>query len=224
MRRLAALLVTPLLAISGCAGWFDYAFAPDGAAVRIEGLGEQPAAIDAELPHGSYATTDTDQSMYLSDVPLETLLTGEVRNGQFLHAQLLWFPKPGETPVDPEATNVTLRFVVVSEGEMGIYGGAGFAWPRGTPGETSLTLVVTGSSLSLLAKTDRFVDLLTPAELVGTISAPPNDETTRRFRRGLSQLVTNTFNASKWVGRDRHDLTPDEVVALLLPAPPTSTR
>ncbi|MDZ4830782.1 MAG: hypothetical protein SGJ09_11370 [Phycisphaerae bacterium] len=218
--RLALLFLAAYVGTAtGCAGWVEYVTAPDGGALHIEGLGERPAAIDSLLPFGTYATTESDQSMIVSDVPLEALLKGGVREGQFLHAQLLWEPKPGATPVDPSATNVTLRYVVVSNGKLGLYGGAGFAWPRGTPGEDPLTLVVQGSSLSLLASTEGFIDPLTPAQLTGTISTPPNEEETRRYRRGLSQLVTDAFGASRWVDRRNQDLSPDEVIALLFPSP-----
>ena len=40
----------------------------------------------------------TGTSIMLSDVPIEQVVSGEVRNGQMLHIELLWLPKAGETP------------------------------------------------------------------------------------------------------------------------------
>ncbi|MDZ4754000.1 MAG: hypothetical protein SGJ11_05835 [Phycisphaerae bacterium] len=206
------------LVMTGCAGWFQHALAPDGGEVAIEGLGDQRARLDGVLPFGAYSVSPADATMYVGDRPLAELLAGKVRNGQFLHAQLLWLPLPGLTPVDPTATNVTLRYIVVSDGEVGIYGGAGFAWPRGTPGEEALSLVIQGSSVALLASTEGFVDLLTPAQLTGTVSVALDAAATRQFRRGLNQLVTDALGATRWVDQNNATLSPDQVVALTLPA------
>jgi hypothetical protein len=204
--------------LGGCAGFFESTFAPDGAAVSIEGLGDDPRRLDGVLPFGSYAVLPSESSLVAGDVPLEDLLTGEVRNGQFLHAQLLWIPKPGMTPVDPTAMNVVLRYVIVVDGAVGVYGGGGFAWPRGTPGEGPVTLSLRGSSLSLLAATEGFVDPLTPAEMTGTIALGYDPESTRRYRRGMSQLVTNSFGAARWVDGSERPLDLAHVLAIVAPS------
>lgn len=189
--------------------------APDGAEVRMESLGQTPGSIQATLPYGSYTSTEADESMYASDVPLDTLLTGAVRNGQFLHAQLLWSPKPGNTPVDPSATNVTLRYVLLVEGEIGIYGGAGFAWPNGTVGKQPLLLTIEASSMSLLACTSGFHDPLTPAQLTGSIMMAPDADSTRQFRRAISQIATDALGSSRWVDRSRQPIDEHEALTLL---------
>ncbi|MBL9149950.1 MAG: hypothetical protein JNM94_14770 [Phycisphaerae bacterium] len=206
-----------LLSLTGCNGWIDRTLAPQGAEVRLEGLGPAPSAIDVVLPYGNYATNPADDALFASDVPLETLLAGGIANGQFLHAQLLWTPKPGNTPVDPTATNVTLRYVLIVDGNVGIYGGAGFAWPSGTPGETELLLQVEGSSMSLLACTDGFHDPLTPAKLTGSIMLNPDGDATRRYRRAVSQIVTDTLGASRWVDSTKRAITPGDALALVFP-------
>lgn len=211
-------LTGSLTALGGCSSWWTSTFGGDGAEVRVEGRGASPVALDGVLPYGAYVSGDADQSMYLSDVPLEDLLKGGVRNGQFLHAQVLWIPLPGRTPVDDTAMNVTLRYIVVSDGQIGVYGGGCFAWLDGTPGEDDLSLSIDGGSLSLIAKSQGFTDLLTPAQLSGTISAHLDAEATRRFRRGISQVVTDGLGASHWVDRRNEPLTADQVVAMALSA------
>jgi hypothetical protein len=211
-------IVLPGIAVGGCSSWWTSTFAGEGAEVRIESLGATPVALDGILPFGAYVASDADHSMYVSEIPLDELLRGGVQNGQFLHAQLLWIPLPGRTPVDATAMNVTLRYIVVSEGKVGVYGGGGFAWPSGTPGEGDLTLSIEGSSLSLLAKSEGFTDLLTPARLTGTVSATLNPAETRRFRRGVSQVVTDGLGVSRWVDGEERELNPDQVMALALPA------
>jgi hypothetical protein len=192
----------------GCSSWWKSTFPADGGEVRIEGLGTDRFALDGLLPHGAYAANEADHSFYLSDVPLEDLLAGRVRNGQFMHCRLLWIPLPGRTPVDATACNLTIRYVVVSEGEVGVYGGGGFAWPKGDLGKEDATLLIEGSSLALLARSDGFTDLLTPAQLTGTIAARLDEDATRRFRRGVSQLVTDGLGATRWVNNASDALSP----------------
>ena len=98
-------------------------------------LAEDPASLRFQLDHGCYAEQAAETSFFLSDHSLEELTKGELQNAIILHAQLIWNPKPGSTPVDPTATNVVLRVVLLTEGELGIYGGAGFGWPQGRPGK-----------------------------------------------------------------------------------------
>lgn len=212
--RLLTLALSPI-AFGGCAGWVDHLFAPDGAQLHIEALGPAPATLEGTLPYGSYANLPAEQSFFLSDVPLEAILEGGVQEGQFLHCQLIWLPKPGMTPVDPTSTNVVLRYVVVSEGQVGVYGGGGFAWPRGKPGSAPMSLVVRGSSLALVACTEGFVDPLTPARLTGTIFVDLNETTTRQYRRGVSQIVTDAMGESRWVDGTGLPMSVDQVLALV---------
>jgi hypothetical protein len=220
-RVLFPAILASLTSLSGCSLWTS-TFGADETTVRIEGLGATPVALDGVLPHAAYVASDSDSSIYASDVPIEEILKGGVRDGQFLHAQLLWIPLPGRTPVDETAMNVTLRYVVVSQGRVGVYGGGGFAWPSGKPGEDDLTLSIEGGSLSLLARSDGFTDLLTPAQLSGTLTAKLDPELTRKFRRGVSQVVTDGLGISRWVDARQQALTGDQVIALALPAESSS--
>ena len=170
--------------------------------VRAISKAENPVQIDLDLEHGSYSIQPSEISFYLSDCSLESLQQGELRNATVLHAQLLWSPKPGSTPVDPTATNVTLRLALVVEGELGIYGGAGFAWPDGEAGDGPMSLEIVGSTMTLLHATEGFRDLLSPVMLLGSISAPFDPVKTLRSRQAASQLVTDLLGRTQWVMRD----------------------
>lgn len=214
MLRPVALLLAALPP-TGCANWVAATFAPDGAQLEVASIGAAPARMEALLPHAAYEVRLWEESFCASDVPLEQLVAGGVRDGQFLHLQLLWIPKAGRTPVHADALNVVIRYVIVSEGKVGLYGGGGFAWPRGAPGTQPMTLVVRSSTLALLAKSDGFVDPLTPASIEGTLVARPDEETTRRYRRGMSQIVTDAIGESRWVDAEGAPLSDDQVLALL---------
>lgn len=140
-------------------------------------------------------------SFYSSDIPADQLAAGGKLSGQVVNIQLLWDPKPGLTPLEPTTTNISIRLVVFAEGEVGVYGGGGFAWPRGKPEDGSMGLLLTGSNLSLVARTKGFVDLLSPAEMLGTVTAQMDDAQSRTLRRAASQAVTNALGQVKWVAR-----------------------
>ena len=163
-------------------------------------LAADPTSLTLDLSHGCYADQPAELSFFLSDRTLEELTEGEVENAMLTHAQLLWSPMPGSTPVDPTATNVVIRVVLLTDGELGIYGGAGFAWPSGTPGKTAMQLELVGSTLTLLHSTEGFRDLLSPFLLLGTLRAPYAPVETLRFRQSASQLVTNLLGETQWVG------------------------
>jgi len=178
---------------------------------------EDPVRVDLKFTQGSYTVEPSELSLYASNVSLDELLSGEVDQAQILHAQLLWSPKPGSTPVDPPATNLTLRLVLITDGELGIYGGAGFAWPSGTIGEDPVELDIVGSTLTLLHATEGFRDLLSPLLLIGRVEAPHDPVKTLRIRQAASQLVTDRLDQTQWVERD---LSPSWVERVALQAGP----
>ena len=162
-------------------------------------LAEDPTSLRIQLDHGCYAEQSAETSFFLSDHTLEELTKGELRNAIIVNAQLLWNPKPGSTPVDPTATNVVLRVVLLTEGELGIYGGAGFGWPRGEPGKSAMAVELVGSTLTLLHSTEGFRDLLSPFVMLGFVRAPFKPVETLRFRQSASQLVTDLLGETQWV-------------------------
>jgi hypothetical protein len=112
---------------------------------------------------------------------------------------MLWEPRPGMTPIEPTTTNISIRLVVFAEGEVGLYGGGGFAWPRGKPEDGSMGLLITGSNLSLIARTKGFVDLMSPAQMLGTVTATMDEAQANTIRRAASQAVTNALGTVRWV-------------------------
>ena len=170
---------------------------------EIVALGSSPLLFEREFVVGAYATKESEDSFWFSDVPLAALLAHNestpLKDAVFLHAQLIWLPKPGLTPLDPSATNLVLRIVIVSDGEVGLYGGAGFARIDGKPGEERVEIEVEGGTLTLLERTKGFNDLLSPAGFSGTFAADFAPEDAARWRRALSQFATNAFGKSMWV-------------------------
>lgn len=193
MRRPFGLAMASMLAIAlaGCS-LFDRT-------PTMTSLDAEPVSLELSFIESSYIVQASETSMLFSDVALHELLDGAPTTGSVLHAQILWGPKPGYTPVDPTATNVTLRWIVFSGGEVGVYGGAGFCWPRGKLGKGDYTISIEASTLSLIASTPGFVDLASPASITGTFSATFEPERAIRLRQAVSQLVTDAIGRPYWV-------------------------
>lgn len=138
-------------------------------------------------------------SFMLSDVDPQRMIEGDVKNGQILHIELLWVPLAGYTPMDSSATNASIRYVVLVDGHMGLFGGAGFAYPSADPGASTLHVSLKDASIQLLDSTEGFVDLLTPAQMTGAFTAKLDDKTTRQMNFAASQIVTNILGRTRFV-------------------------
>jgi hypothetical protein len=163
-------------------------------------LGTNPVVLPCDYVTAFYAHDEATETMFfLTDVPVDDLLSGKVTRGSVVHLDLLWSPKPGSTPMDRSATNISIRFVVFADGEVGVYGGAGFALPDGDAGTATLGLELRDATLTLLDSTDGFNDLLSPARLTGELTARLNEKRTEQMRFAVSQLVTNALGHSHFV-------------------------
>ena len=79
--------------------------------LRAESLGSEPVVLIGRYVTAFYAQNKSAEttSFFLSDVPLEQLLSGQVDQGLVVHLDLLWIPEAGATPMDSSATNATIR-------------------------------------------------------------------------------------------------------------------
>jgi len=169
--------------------------------LRAESLGADPVFLDRDFTTSVYAKLNsTETSFFLTDVPIVDLLAGNISMGIVVHLDLLWVPSAGATPMDSSATNVSIRYIVFAVGEVGIYGGAGFAMPHGTIGEGTVSLSLRDASLTLLDSTDGFVDLLSPARLTGKLTANLDRNQSQRMAWAVNQIVTNALGYTRLVG------------------------
>lgn len=198
---IVALFVTATLA--GCSG-----ASGRGGSLRSESLGTQPVVLDADFQTVVYShDPEGDTSFFLSDIPLEDLVATYPSDGQVMHIELLWNPKPGLTPMDSSATNVSIRHVIISGGEVGVYGGAGFALPHGGLGGRKLSVTISDATMRLVESTGGFTDPLTPARITGGFTASLDPLLSRKLHRALSQLVTNAIGRPRHVREDARTMT-----------------
>ena len=200
--RIASLLVLCLL--TGCSyvnttyQWMGgFATGMDVSSVSVD-----PVHVSTEYTTAVCAVdTSVEGALWLTDIPIADLVAGTVDSGQILHIELLWLPRPGYPPIDYEATNISIRYIVISDGEYGIYEGGGFGYPLGTPEDSSMVLNIESATLQLAKSTSGFVDLLSPAVLSGTFNGPCDRNTAILVRDATSQLVTNAFDKTMYVQR-----------------------
>ena len=186
--------LTGMLILSGCSN------IGSAGSLHTRSLGDQPVILPAKYV-AAYFGPDPQGSMsfMLTDVAVEQVIDRKVSQGQILHVDLLWEPKPGSTPIDPSATNASLRLVVIANGEVGVYGGAGFALPSGKLDGRSVTLTLRDASLQLQDATPGFRDLLSPAEMTGTFTAKRDETKTRQLNHAASQIVTDALGRTRIV-------------------------
>lgn len=191
--------VVTAVVLGGCGARLPFI---DGAAgtMRVQSLTQEPVLVNGRLQTSLYGDAgDVETTFILADAPIERIVRGEVEQGQVYHIELLWLPQPGRTPTSADATNASIRYIVIANGEVGIYGGAGFALPKGSMGSKSVTVTVQDASLRLIEHTPGFVDLLTPARLSGTFTARHDPRRTLQAHYAMSQLVTDAFGRSMFV-------------------------
>jgi hypothetical protein len=175
--------------------------------LRVETLSDPPAVLTADYVSIVYLDDpDGEVSFLLTDVPAQDLLRGDIEQAQVMHLQLLWEPKPGATPMDVTATNATIRHVIIADGEVGVYGGAGFALPSGKPGRGRLKIALRDATIHLLEATDGFNDPLTPARMTGNFVAEDDPQLARKVHRAISQIVTTSLGRTRFVRSEDIDI------------------
>ena len=198
----AALVMLAWLPVAGCS-YVNTAYNWVGGiatGMRVESISAKPVHLATDFPTAVCATDPyVEGTIWLTDIPMGNLTSGQVETGQILHIELLWTPRPGYTPIDYEATNISVRYILVSNGEYGIYEGGGFGYPLGTPESSSMVLNIEGVTLQLAESTEGFVDLLSPAELTGTFNGACDVGMAVLIRDATSQLVTDAFGRTMYV-------------------------
>ena len=200
MAKLTCMAV--MLTMMGCA-YGDHARHWVGAiqtGMRVQRANADPIAVPMHFRH-TVCSEDplVEASIWLTDLTLDELATGAVADGQALHIELMFRPRPGYTPLDSTATNISIRYIIMSRGEVGVYEGGGFGYPIGSVANGSMSLRIEGASLTLGDHTKGFIDLLTPAILSGTFNGPRDDATAAAIRKGVDETVSLAFARRTYV-------------------------
>jgi hypothetical protein len=143
---------------------------------------------------------------YLTDLPSETLAGGgdltDV-SATIVHVHLFAVPKAGRTPISNGATNAVVRVYMLSQGQVGMYGGGGFFRESGEAASQKFGATTSGATLSLTRATRAFDDAIGPNRLSGHFSARRDEETCRAVRavvrvlEGVMENVTGSGDADR---------------------------
>jgi len=198
-----ALLVVAMLAcvvMPGCGTLPSLTSAPGGT-VRISSIGDDPIQLtnDCTLSMYSDAIT-TELTFFASDVSYETVMNEPGAPSQVMRLDVLWEPTPGRTPMDKSATNLSIRYVVNTGEEIGIYGGGGFATIAGRDTRAK-TVTIRDGLIRLIHATDGFKDILGATHIEGTFTAVYDRRRVERLHYTLSQHVTNALGETVIVQR-----------------------
>ena len=93
-------------------------------------------------------------------------------DGHIVHIHMFIAPKAGKTPIAITATNATVRFMVLADGAVGVYEGAGFLLPSTDTDRPAFIARMQRAPLRLITANDRFTDPLGNAEFELDVVAP----------------------------------------------------
>lgn len=121
-----------------------------------------------------------------------------------LHIRMLWQGRAGRTPLDPRATNVTLRFAVLTEAGVGVYAGAGFMDLQTIPGSDVLVASLNDSSIRLQDKSEGYTDELGLASASGQFTATRDGIAVSRVIKRVQVALAKKLGHPRFV---QHEMT-----------------
>lgn len=199
--------ITPLIAVAGCL--LSVAAGISGCSMLGgAGLGggrasaevtsvERGAQLTPTWRTAVYSSPDVNTAdVILSDLDQETLMaviSDESRrrtaDGSILRVRMFITPRAGRTPIDYTASNASATLLVMSGGEIGVYGGGGFMLPSGKPGGRHFSGRLRDATLKPAGATDGFDDLLGASDLSGRVSASRDEASASRVAAWIGAVV-----------------------------------
>lgn len=187
----ALLTGAALLALPGCGDWRLFS-SRSSSDLRMVSEAHNTQFSPA-MRTAVYRSADSSSAeIYLTDLPLErvTDLDDPLTDvaGTIVHVVIFMQPKAGRTPIDNAACNASIRQMVLSGPERGLYGGGGFVVPQGL-GKASMRSSVSGATLRLVRASSGFADALGPSQLEGTFKSSYDEGNTRVLAQRFAQLL-----------------------------------
>jgi hypothetical protein len=197
-RSLAALLLllAGAMPLAGCAGLLrPLAHSSD---LTLRSRDAQGAQMRGDFATGVYRCEDESHATLILWDGAENDPT------QAVVIRVFWVPLASRTPIDPDATNASIQYVVFGGAQrqlVGVYAGAGYVYPHGELGNASLSAGVWQADLLLGDSSDGFRDLLGPAALEGKVRVRRDDAEAVRLLRQLGVVVSQKLGYPRLVGR-----------------------
>lgn len=161
-----------------------------------------------------YAADPNTADFYLSDLPAEAFADGADLSrfsGSLVHVHMFLAPKAGATPIAFSANSVTVRQLIIAEGQLGQYSGGGFLLPSGTAGDSTFGGTLKDATMRLTARTPGFVDRLGASEFESGLKVPKDVSRAKRMallmERAGELMVIKT--RPKILGKDQDEAAPE---------------
>jgi len=197
---LTALLALSALLLTGCSSslWTSQS------ALAVVSQEDTSLRLQGDF-NAAYYVFDSTESITV------VLIEGPEDNPtQAASIRMMWSPRAGLTPVNPDATNATIQYIVFAnrrtdEGfykEVGVYSGAGFLHLDSEPGESNLTASLWQADLLLADRSERFKDLLGQSTLRGSFTAERNSTKVQALLKRLNMSVSKRLGYPRLVGEE----------------------
>jgi hypothetical protein len=178
------------LALLGCGG--TQISGGDGRLTSVE-LG---STLTTSFTKQTYFGTDNNSAdFYLTDLPESVWKEGgdvSAVTGQLVHIHMYVTPKAGRTPIAITANTASVRWLVLTQGRVAVYGGGGYFQHSGEMGDETLSGVLADSTLRLVHASPGVADRLGPSVLSMSVSAVQDKQTCEALARAFSSLVQSS--------------------------------
>lgn len=149
---------------------------------------------EANLPTRFCTVSDENTAdFYLTDLPRDVWSAGADATrlrGVILHVHMFLQPRAGRTPLDTSASSCIVRLLVLSGGEIGVYGGGGLFTRAGDPDDASVGGRLANGTVRLTRATGGFIDPVGPSVLAGSFSCARDDREAMLIGRAMAALAS----------------------------------
>lgn len=183
---LAILLCAPLATLPGCGTRASVTLTSP-----LTGATLRPTLTTRTYRHADENTVD----IYLSDLTPEELGAPFDSDpsarpiGQIVHIHMFIRPSPGKTPIEPQASNCTIRHLILAPGATGLYGGGGFLLPSGSAASGTFAGSISAGTLRLQGASPQFNDALGPTEVRASFKVKEDRELALTIARRLEEAT-----------------------------------
>jgi hypothetical protein len=174
-------------------------FAPSSGSSNLEFISNTSGtAVAPDFGLRVYSSDDPNVAdIYLTDLPelADPALPFDALDhvsGHIIHIHMFIVPKAGKTPIAFTAANTTITHLILADGALGVYRGAGFLLPKGRPGGPSFGGKMSKATLRPISATSGFADLLSWNEARGSINSLRDDEAARALDARIAALLRRT--------------------------------
>jgi len=154
------------------------------------------ATLSPRLTTRAYSYADENTvDIYLSDLTPEELGLpidpdpAKRPVGQIVHIHMFIRPSPGKTPIEPQASNCSIRHLILAPGATGLYGGGGFLLPSSSASSGTFGGTISAGTLRLQAASPTFNDALGPTGVRASFKVKENRELALTIARRLEEAT-----------------------------------